>query len=300
VRVLLTGAGGQLATDLLAVCADDRVTALGHAELDVSDEAAVVAAVRDHAPEVVVNAAAWTDVDGCEADPDRAHAVNALGPWWLARACREAGAVLVHVSTDYVFDGDAPRDGAGEPRPWTETDPTVPRSVYGTTKLAGEQLVARTLPEHVIVRTAWLAGAGGGNFVRTMLRVGRERGAATVVDDQVGSPTFTADLAPALRHLAAARRFGTYHLANAGRASWFDLAAATFELAGLDVDLQPQPSTALDRPAPRPAWSVLDTRHARLSGVPALPHWREGLTRLLDEIDELAAAGSADRDPARP
>jgi dTDP-4-dehydrorhamnose reductase len=292
VRLLITGAGGQLAVDLLATCDDDEVTALTREELDIGDEAAVAATVREVGPDAVINAAAWTDVDGCEADPDRAHVVNALGPWWLARACRDVGAALVHVSTDYVFDGEAPRDGAGDPRAWTEADPVAPRSVYGISKLAGEQLVRETLPDHAIVRTAWLAGAGGGNFVRTMLRVGRERGAVKVVDDQVGSPTFAADLAPALRHLAVARRAGTYHVANAGRASWFELAAATFELSGLEVDLQPQPSSALDRPAPRPAWSVLETRHARLSGVPELPHWRDGLERLLVELGE--RAGPAD------
>jgi dTDP-4-dehydrorhamnose reductase len=288
VRLLVTGGGGQLARDVVRACPDDHVVSLSRAELDVTDEAAVVAAVRDHAPDAVINTAAMTDVDGCEADPDQAHAVNALGPWWLARACRGVDATLVHVSTDYVFDGAAPRDGDGAPRPWVEPDMLAPRSVYGRSKAAGEQLVRETLPDHVIVRSAWLAGAGGGNFVRTMLRVGRERDVVRVVDDQVGSPTFTADLAPALRHLAVARRTGTYHVANEGRASWFELAAATFELAGIDVDLVAQPSTALDRPAPRPAWSVLDTRHARLSGVPALPWWRDGLTRLLDELDELA------------
>jgi dTDP-4-dehydrorhamnose reductase len=293
VRVLLTGAGGQLARDVLRCWGDDEVVALSRTELDVADEAAVVAAVRDLAPDVVVNAAAWTDVDGAEADPDRAHAVNALGPWWLARACRDHGATLVHVSTDYVFDGDAPRDGAGDRRAWTETDPVAPRSVYGRSKAAGERLVRETLPAHVIVRAAWLAGAGGGNFVRTVLRVARERGEIRVVDDQVGSPTFTADLAPALRHLAVAGRHGTYHVANAGRASWYELAAATFELAGVDVQLLAQPSSALDRPAPRPAWSVLDTRHARLSGVPTLPHWRDGLRRLLAELGELAAGTPA-------
>jgi dTDP-4-dehydrorhamnose reductase len=292
VRLLVTGAGGQLAREVVRACPDDEVVALTRSELDITDEAAVVAAVRDHAPDVVVNTAAMTDVDGCESDPDRAHAVNALGPWWLARTCREASTVLLHVSTDYVFDGEAPRDGAGEPRPWAEGDPVAPRSVYGRSKAAGEQLIRETLRDHVIVRTAWLAGAGGGNFVRTMLRVGRERGAAVVVDDQIGSPTFATDLAPALRHLAVARRSGTYHVVNAGRASWFDVAAATFELAGIDVDLARQPSSALDRPAPRPAWSVLDTRHARLAGVPALPDWRDGLTRLLDELGELAGSAA--------
>lgn len=292
-RILVTGAGGQLAHDLLAACRGDDVVALTRAELDISHEPAVVAAVREVRPDVVVNTAAWTDVDGCEADPDRAHTVNALGPWWLARACGGVGATLVHLSTDYVFDGQAPTDAGGTPRPWTEVDPVAPRSVYGSSKLAGERLVRQTLAEHVIVRTAWLAGVGGGNFVRTMLRVARERGALQVVDDQIGSPTFTADLAPALRHLAVAGRPGTYHLTNEGRASWFDLAAATFELAGVDVDLSPQPSSALDRPAPRPAWSVLDTRHARLTGVPPLPHWRDGLARLLADLGERPDAALA-------
>lgn len=293
-RMLVTGAGGQLAHDLLAACRDDEVVALTRAELDVSHEAAVAAVVSDSRPDVVVNTAAWTDVDGCEADPDRAHAVNALGPWWLARACRRVGATLVHISTDYVFDGQAPTGAGGVPRPWSEHDPVGPRSVYGASKLAGERLVRQSLDDHVIVRTAWLAGVGGGNFVRTMLRLGRERGSVRVVDDQVGSPTFTADLAPALRHLAIAGRPGTYHLANEGRASWFELAAATFELADLEVDLASQPSSALDRPAPRPAWSVLDTRHARLTGVPPLPHWREGLAHLLVDLGERSDAARAE------
>jgi dTDP-4-dehydrorhamnose reductase len=288
VRALLTGAGGQLGHDVIATWRDDEVVAFDRAELDIADEAAVAAAVHEVVPDVVVNAAAWTDVDGCEADPDRAHTVNALGPWWLARACHDVGATLVHVSTDYVFGGQAPHDATGAPRGWGEADAVAPVSVYGRSKLAGEQLVAATLREHVIVRAAWLAGAHGGNFVRTMLRVGRERDTVTVVDDQVGSPTFTADLAPALRHLAVAGRHGTYHVANTGQASWFDLAAETFRQAGIDVRLARQPSTALDRPAPRPPWSVLDTRHARLSGVPALPPWQDGLARLLHELGEPA------------
>ncbi|MEX1177476.1 MAG: dTDP-4-dehydrorhamnose reductase [Nitriliruptor sp.] len=292
-RILITGAGGQLASDVRRVCADDDVTALSHAELDVSDEAAVVEAVHAARPEVVCNLAAWTDVDGCEGDPDRAHESNALGPWWLARACRRSGAVLVHLSTDYVFGGSPAVGPDGTPRPWSETDAVDPRSVYGRSKAAGEQLIRDTLTEHVIVRTAWLAGTGGPNFVRTMLRLGHEGAPVTVVDDQFGSPTFTADLAPAIRHLAVARRYGTFHVANEGRASWFELAAATFELAGLEVSLSPQPSSALERPAPRPAWSVLDTRHARLAGMPPLPPWRQGLRRLLGELGELRTAGPA-------
>lgn len=285
-RVLLTGAGGQLGHDIASAWTDDEVIGVTHADLDVADEAAVAALVHRTRPEVVVNAAAWTDVDGCEDDPDRAHAVNALGPWWLARACRDGDATLVQISTDYVFGGRHPVDGDGQARGWTEGDPTAPTSVYGRSKLAGEQLVRETLSAHVIVRTAWLAGAHGSNFVRTMLRVGRQRDQVRVVDDQVGSPTCTADLVPALRHLAAGGRHGTYHLANTGRASWFDLAAEVFDRAGIEVDLQPRRSSALDRPAPRPAWSVLDTRHARLSGVVPLPSWQDGVGRLLHELGE--------------
>ena len=282
-RVLVTGAGGQLGQDLVDAFADHEVTGLTRAELDVRDEAAVAAAVAGLRPALVVNAAAWTDVDGCEGDPEAAHRANALGPWWLARACARAGATLVTFSTDYVFDGVAPLGSDRAPRGWTEQDPTAPLSAYGRSKLAGEVLVRETLDAHHIVRTAWVSGARGRNFVRTMLRLGAEGGPVRVVDDQVGSPTFTRDLAAAVRRLAVSGRHGTVHLVNEGRGSWFDLAAAVFEEAGLDVDLAPQATAAAVRPARRPAWSVLDTTHARTLGL-GLPDWRDGLGRLLDEL----------------
>ena len=278
-KVLVTGAGGQLGLDLVDAFADHDVVGLTHAQLDVADEAAVVGAVRDHEPALVIHAAAWTDVDGCELDPDRAHTVNALASWWVARACALIGASMVLMSTDYVFDGNATE-------PYTEFDPPSPVSAYGRSKVAAESLVRDALTEHYIVRTAWVCGARGKNFVRTMLRVGREQGRARVVDDQIGSPTVTRDLAAAIRELAVTGRYGTYHRTNAGRCSWFDLAAATFELAGLDVELEPMKSDELDRPAPRPAWSVLSDRHSMLAGLRPLPDWRDGLARLLDELGE--------------
>lgn len=289
-KVLVTGAGGQLGLDLLDAhaAAGDDVVGLSHVDLDVADEAAVFAAVRDHEPDVVMHAAAWTNVDGCEQDPDKAHAVNALGSWWVARACREFGATMVMVSTDYVFDGVARTSRDGTPRAWTEFDTVAPISEYGRSKAAGEALVRATLPDHHIVRTAWVCGGRGNNFVRTMLRVGREQGAARVVDDQIGSPTFTRDLAPALREIAVSGRNGTWHRTNSGSCSWHDLAAATFELAGLDVDLGRMSSDELDRPAPRPAWSVLSDRHAVGAGLSVMPEWRDGLARLLDELGEAA------------
>jgi dTDP-4-dehydrorhamnose reductase len=292
VSVLITGAGGQLGLDLIDAFADHTVVALGSNELDITDEAAVAEVVHGAAPSLVLNAAAWTDVDGCEADPQRAHLVNAIGPWWLARACSRVGATLVHVSTDYVFDGSTPIGPGGQPRGWTEFDPVAPINAYGRSKAAGEQLVREALPAHHIVRTAWVNGARGNNFLKTMLRVGRERDVVRVVDDQTGSPTFTRDLAASIRELAVTGRYGTVNRTNSGSCTWYDLAEATFELAGIEVDLQRQGSDALDRPAARPGWSVLDATHAEASGLAPLPVWRDGLNGLLQELgDERCAAG---------
>jgi dTDP-4-dehydrorhamnose reductase len=285
-RVLVTGAGGQLGLDLLDAFGDHDVRGLTHGDLEIADEAAVVAAVRDHAPDLVVNAAAWTDVDGCESDPDHAHLVNAVGAWWVARACRLRGATMVHISTDYVFAGEGRIGPDGERRPYTEFDPTDPINEYGRSKAAGERLIRETLPEHYIVRTAWVCGARGSNFVKTMLRIGEEQGSARVVEDQIGSPTFTRDLAAAIRDLAVTGRFGTYNRTNSGTCSWYEFAAAAYELAGLDVEMEAISSEELDRPAPRPAYSVLSGRHAAAAGLEPLPHWRDGLARFIEELGQ--------------
>ena len=292
-KVLITGAGGQLGRDLVAAFAEvtpgvGDLVAIEHRDLDVGDEDAVRAAVDAYRPEVVVNAAAWTEVDGCEADPARAHRINALGPWWLARACARRGARLITLSTDYVFSGVAPVDGTRQPRGWSEFDPVDPLNVYGRSKVAGEELVRQTLAEHHIVRTSWLAGARGRNFVTTMLRLARERGEVAVVDDQVGSPTCTRDLAAAIVELAHSEHYGTWNRTGSGWCSWYELAAAVFELSDIEVELTPQSSAALDRPAARPAWSVLDPLHAESCGLLVLPHWRDGLERLLAEMAGLA------------
>lgn len=277
-RVLVTGAGGQLGHDLLEAFGDDDVTGLSKEQLDVTNEAAVVAAVRDHRPELVVHAAAYTKVDACESETDTAWRVNALGSWWVARACALADAAMVYVSTDYVFDGT-------EGRPYTEFDPINPQSMYGRSKEAGEQLVRRTLPEHYIVRTSWVQGTQGANFVKTMLRLGRERDQLTVVDDQTGSPTFTFDLAPAIRRLAVSGRFGTYHLTNSGHCTWFEFARAIFREAGVEVELSPTDTASYGAPAPRPAFSVLDNLMARMTGLDPLPDWQVSLKRLLDQLE---------------
>lgn len=275
-KVLITGAGGQLGSDLAAAFANHDVIAVPRSGLDITDEAAIMAIVERHAPDLVANAAAFTKVDVCEAEPDTAWRINALGPWWLARACDAAGASLLHISTDYVFDGTSDRA-------YTEFDATNPQSVYGRSKAAGEELVRRVLSRHFIVRTSWLQGVVGPNFVKTMLRL-RERPAVSVVDDQVGSPTFTFDLAPALEQLGATGRFGTYHVTNTGTCSWFELANAIFEEAGVDVAVNPIDTATYGAPAPRPANSALDNRLARLTGIGPLPPWRQSLGHLVQTL----------------
>lgn len=285
-KVLVTGAGGQLGLDLLDAFADVEVVGLTRTALDVADPAAVAASVAEVAPDVVVNAAAWTGVDACEDDEDRAHRVNALGPWWLAQACARHDATLVQLSTDYVFSGPAPLGPDDEPRGWTEFDPISPANAYGRSKAAGDALVREALDRHHIIRTAWVNGARGSNFVTTMLRLGRERGQVSVVTDQVGSPSFTRDLAVAVREVVEAELYGTVNRTGVGQCSWFELAEAVFELAGLDVEVAPTTSAAFGRPAARPEWSVLDDRHARTQGLSPLSHWRDGLARLLSELGE--------------
>ena len=277
-RWLVVGAGGQLGTDLLAVLRAQQADVVGltRAELDVTDAAAVSAAVADACPTVVVNAAAYTAVDAAETDEEAAYAVNAVAPGHLAAtllANRAAqGATLVHVSTDYVFAGDACT-------PYLEDAPTGPRSAYGRTKLAGEKAVLERLPEAYVVRTAWVYGAIGANFVKTMARLERDRETVSVVDDQRGSPTWSADLARGLVALArSGAAGGIYHCTNAGETTWFGFTKAIFEELGADpARVHPTNSREFPRPAPRPAYSVLSDRRWRAAGLPAMPHWRAAL-----------------------
>ena len=275
-KVLITGAAGQLGHDLQLAFANDDVVALDRAALDVTREDDVRSTVAAHQPDLVVHAAAFTAVDACETETETAWRVNATASWWIARACADAGAAMVYVSSDYVFDGTLGR-------PYTEFDPVNPRSMYGRSKEAGEQLVRETLDDHYIVRTSWVHGANGGNFAKTMLRLGRERGAVSVVDDQTGSPTFTFDLAPQIRRLAMSGHPGTYHLTNTGHCTWFEFARAIFDHAGLDVDLTPTDTESFGAPAHRPAYSVMDNLKARQIGLPEMPAWQDSLKALLQE-----------------
>ena len=279
-RLLVTGASGMLGTDVLKAGerAGHELLALARAELDVTDADAVASALQRARPDAVVNCAAWTDVDGAESHREQARAVNADGARNVAVAAAAAGAKLVHVSTDYVFAGDAPHDAAGAPRPYVESDPTGPRSVYGETKLAGERMVLAASPRHAVVRSSWLFGVGGGNFVATMLRLAGEREAVQVVTDQVGSPTWTGHLAPALLGLIEREVAGLLHLAGTGHVSWNGFAREIFRQAEVACGVEPATTEQLARPAPRPSWSALESER---DDVVPMPDWRDGLAGYL-------------------
>ena len=275
-RVLVTGAGGQLGRELVEAFSTSGhdVVACERSVLDVSDREQALQVIGHVRPHTVVHAGAWTDVDGCEGDPDRAFSVNALGTRHVAEAARSAGARVCYVSTDYVFDGAAAR-------PYTEWDSPNPLSVYGRSKLAGETVLG---PDDTVVRTSWVCGRHGRNFVRTILDRAQDGAQLTVVDDQHGCPTFTEDLAGMICRLVAGRLPGTFHVTNQGPTTWYGFARDVVLAAGLDPGLVTPISTAQlqpPRPAPRPTYAVLDNAALRLSGQPLLPDHHEPLERLV-------------------
>lgn len=275
-KVLVTGAGGMLAQAVLPALAraGHTVTACTRAQLDVTDLAAVRTAVANARPDWVCHLAAYTNVDGCETEVEQAFLVNGLGPRHVAAAAHDAGAAVLAVSTDYVFPGD-------QPLPRREHDPVGPVSVYGRSKLAGEEGVRSVNPRHAIVRTAWLYGQGGKNFVDTIKARALAGGPLSVVDDQHGAPTWTEDLAGALVGLMEARAFGTFHAVNDGECTWHEFAEAIVRLSGANVAVARQSSAQLQRPAKRPAWSVLHTGYLERVLGRKLPHWHDALTRYL-------------------
>lgn len=292
---LVTGAAGMLAQDLLAELetAGERVTGLDRRALDITDPAAVAAAIAAHRPAVLVNCAAWNAVDDAEAQEAGAFAVNATGPRVLAEACAESGTVLLHVSTDYVFSGDARA-------PYPEDAPVDPASAYGRSKAAGERAVLQTLPDTgYVVRTAWLYGAGGPNFVRTMIRLEGVKDTLDVVNDQRGQPTWTADLAARLRELGAAALAGTapagvYHGTSSGETTWFELTREIFRSLGADPErVRPTTSEKFARPAPRPAYSVLGHDGWRAAGLTPLRSWKDAFAEAFPAL--LAAERGGER-----
>jgi len=279
VRVLLLGAGGMLAHDLIAHAPPDvALTPLGRAELDVTDRAALARAIRDLGPAVVINAAGYTRVDDAERERELAFAVNGVAPGAIGRAAAAAHATVVHFSTDYVFDGEANA-------PYREEDPPHPLNVYGESKLEGERTLAASGAEFLIVRTQWLFGRCGRSFPRTMWERATAGVASRVVDDQVGRPTSTLDLSGAIWRLVGAGACGLMHVANAGTATRYDVAQHVYAVAGVPALVTPCRTNEYATPAPRPAWSVLDTSRSETTIGAPLPPWKDALGRLLAELN---------------
>ena len=283
-KILITGASGMLGADLQKALGADHelipTDVVGDvASLDITDTAEVMNMITAVRPDVVIHAAAYTDVDGCERDPDRAYKVNALGTWNVATACRENDAALVYVSTDFVFDGEK---GA----PYTEYDSTNPLGHYGGSKLAGEKHVRELCPRHYITRTAWLYGAHGKNFPFSMMNAAKTRKELKVVSDQIGSPTFTVDLAATIRDLIGSPMYGTYHVTNSGSCSWYEFAKEILRLAGItDVDVKPIMAEEWPSPTRRPKQSVLRRYSLELQGRDNLRPWDEALKDFISRLN---------------
>ncbi len=283
-RILITGAAGMLGTDLQEVLGAEHelvpTDVTGDLiSLDITDTDQVLSTIADVRPDAVIHAAAYTDVDGCERDPDRAFRVNALGTWNIAAACARNDAALVYISTDFVFDGEK-----GEP--YTEYDAVNPLGHYGASKLAGETHVRSLCSKHFIVRTAWLYGVHGKSFPRTMINLSQTRKELSVVADQIGSPTFTVDLAQAVRSLVSSPLYGAYHVTNKGACSWCEFAAKTLALAGInDVEVKPIKAEEWPSPTRRPKYSVLRHYSLELQGRDDLRPWEDALADFVSRLD---------------
>lgn len=297
IKILITGGKGQLGRDLekvLLKSGKHELICLGHNELDITKPAEVQEMILTNWPEVIIHAAANTKVDQCELDMDSAYLVNALGSRNVAVAASKVGSKLVYISTDYVFSGNKNGVGSshltfvelcGRTAPYTEFDIPDPINVYGKSKLAGEQYTAGLSNKYFIVRTSWLYGGHGKNFVKTILNLAKEKNEISVVNDQVGSPTYTKDLAHFIAELVQTELYGIYHASNSGFCSWFDFARAIFKIANFSqIKVKPVSTQELNYPAPRPAYSVLDNYCLRLQGLPALRPWEDALQEFLTEI----------------
>ncbi|MUT67641.1 dTDP-4-dehydrorhamnose reductase [Paenibacillus sp. NEAU-GSW1] len=278
-KIVVTGAEGQLGRELTELGKSGLATAemigFGRKELDITDAVMCRQLLAQHRPDIVIHCAAYTAVDQAESDPAAAFLVNEAGTRNTAAAAKEVGAKFCYISTDYVFDGQGSS-------PYRETDRTNPQTVYGRSKLAGERQVESLLERYFIVRTSWVYGKYGTNFVKTMLKLGAERERLQVVADQIGSPTYTRDLAVFLLELVQTERYGIYHAANAGACSWYDFAKAIFEESGdASVRIDPCTTAEFPRPAPRPLYSVMGQTAIAANGLTPLRHWREALRHCL-------------------
>ncbi|MEX3620179.1 dTDP-4-dehydrorhamnose reductase [Paenibacillus glucanolyticus] len=286
-KVLVTGANGQLGQDVTHVLAEagHQVIGCGRAELDITNMELCEQVISSHNPDFIIHCAAYTAVDAAETDTDGAYLVNTLGTRNIAVSAEKIGAAVVYISTDYVFNGTSETA-------YVEYDDTDPQTIYGRSKLAGEQMLRDFCSKWFIVRTSWVFGLHGNNFVKTMLRLGQEKPQLKVVNDQKGSPTYTVDLAQFLLNLISTEKYGLYHASNSGSCTWYEFTQAIFEEAreqlGLEImaELQPCTTAEFPRPAPRPANSTMDHLAIRLNQIDDLPHWREGLKQFMVDMKQ--------------
>ncbi len=277
-KILITGSNGMLGHDLIEVLKDNHELILTTSKtLDITNKDQVLEVICDAEPDVVINSAAYTDVDGCEENQDLAYAVNGEGVKNLALACKEVDCALVHISTDYIFNGK-------NDRPWVEDDEIGPISVYGKSKLKGEEAILETLDKYFIVRTAWLYGINGKNFPKTMLELAKNHSEITVVYDEVGTPTYTPDLAYGISELIETDYYGIYHLTNSGSCSWCEFARYIFEVADKDIKVVPVTASEFARPAPRPSYSVLENRNWVENGFKPLRSYKEAIKEYVELI----------------
>lgn len=277
-KILITGSNGMLGHDLISVLKDKHDLILTTSKtLDITEKDTVISFIKENEPDIVINSAAYTNVDGCEENPDAAFAVNGEGPRNLALACREMDIPLVHISTDYVFNGE-------NTRPWVEDDEIGPISVYGKSKREGEEAILDILDKYYILRTAWLYGINGKNFPKTMLELADNHSEITVVYDEVGTPTYTPDLAQAISQLIETDYYGIYHLTNSGSCSWCEFARYIFEVAGADVKVIPVTASEFARPAPRPHYSVLNNKNWIENGFKPLRSYKEAIKEYVELI----------------
>lgn len=280
-RVVITGASGQLGSDLRELLAQEQkleVYPFSRQELDITKQTLIEKLIRDIKPDIILHCAAYTNVDECQLDPSLAFTVNALGSRNIAVEANKYGSKLVYVSTDYVFDGKANI-------PYHEFSQTNPLSIYGQSKLAGEEMVRHLCNRFFILRTSWLYGISGNNFVKTILRIAQGKDQLTVVDDQIGCPTYSKDLAKFIIELMSTEAFGLYHVSNTGYCSWFEFACAILDLYGLkDKEVKPIKTAELNRPAPRPNYSGLTSLTISSAGLSSLPHWKDSLCHFISEL----------------
>ena len=273
-KILITGAFGMLGSDLRETLNNHELIVTGSKDLDITDQKKVIEFISEKSPEIVINAAAYTAVDNCETNYNDAYAVNALGPKNLAIACNKINIPLIHISTDYVFDGN-------KREPLKEEDNLGPKTVYGKTKLEGEKFVQENTKKFFILRTAWLYGIHGKNFVQTMLNLSKKNKELKVVNDQIGSPTYSKDLAIAIGELLNSDKYGIYHLTNKGEVSWYEFAKKIFELSNINIIVKPVTTEEFPRPAPRPHYSVLSNQKWNDAGFTPMRNYVDALKEYL-------------------